>query len=184
MIPAPKPRPDRRRRMVVGSAAVVGTAAVVGGVVFSLEVRIQQAAPATMASTADLALGGGPGCEPTRSPELVRGNGIGSTGSGPDAILAFQHAYYVDRSGTTARTVTAPDAWVSGAQTIDAGIATVPVGTHHCVQITPQPDGRFDVVVTESRPDHTTRTYRQLVTVGPQDGATVITRIDPGRSTR
>lgn len=170
--------------MLVGSAAVVGTAAVVGGVVLSLEIRMQQAAPATMASTADLALGGGPGCEPVRSPEVVRGNGIGSTGSGADAILAFQHAYYVDRSGAVARAATAPDAWVSTAQTIDAGIATVPVGTHHCVQITPLPDGRFDVVITESRPDHTSRTYRQLVSVGLRDGTTVITRIDPPRATR
>jgi hypothetical protein len=52
------------------------------------------------------------------------------------------------------------------------------------VQITALPDGRYDVVITESRPDRTSRTYRQVVTVAARDGATVITRIDPPRVTK
>ncbi|MFC9894305.1 hypothetical protein ACFVMC_11480 [Nocardia sp. NPDC127579] len=125
------------------------------------------------------ALGGGPGCEAARTGEFVRGNGVGSTESGPDVILAFQHAYYVQRSGAAARALTAPDALVPAAAMIDKGIASVPEGTRHCVLITPMPDGRFDVVITDMRPDASVRTYRQFVTVAVEDGAMVITRIAP-----
>jgi hypothetical protein len=171
--------------MLAGSAAMVGIAVVVGGVVFTrAEAHVQRPVPEAMVSTVDLNLGGSPGCEPTRTAQLVRGNGVGSTASGPDAILAFQHAYYVARSGTLARSVTTPDAWVSEAPVIDVGIATVPVGTHHCVQITPVADGRFEVQIIETRPDQSVRTYRQVVTVGQYAGATLITRIDPARSSR
>ncbi|MCM6772082.1 hypothetical protein NDR87_02680 [Nocardia sp. CDC159] len=186
MIPPPQPRrrhalPRRRhhRGMMVGSVAAIGTAAVAGGVVLArIEATAQRAAPESVASTADLTLGGGPDCAPTRTAGLVRGNGTGSTTSGPDVILAFQHAYYIARSGTLARAVTTPDAWVSPPQVIDLGIATIPRGTLHCVQITPLLDGRFDVQVAESRPDRSARTYRQLVTVADRDGKTLISRID------
>ncbi len=182
--PAPPRRRTRGRAVLVGSAATVGTVLVVGGLVLS---RVEARVPPTaevLAGTADLGLGGGGGCEPVRTAELVRGNGPGSTASGPDVILAFQHAYYVTRSGVVARAVTAPDAWVSTAAVIDVGIATVPVGTRHCVEIVPQPTGVFFVTVTETRLDRSTRVYRQAVTVGTLADTTVITRIDPVRAPR
>ncbi|MFI5776574.1 hypothetical protein [Nocardia sp. NPDC051570] len=186
MIPPPRPRrrhalPRRRRgrRMMISSFAMIGTAAVAGGFVLArIEARVQQTVPQALAGPADAVLGGGPGCAPLRTPQLVRGNGIGSTDTGPDAILAFQHAYYIARSGALARTVTTPDAWVSPSQTIDLGIATIPAGTHYCVEINPLPDTRYDVAVTESRPGNTIRIYHQVVTVASHDGATLITRID------
>ncbi|MFF0490249.1 hypothetical protein ACWDSJ_37405 [Nocardia sp. NPDC003482] len=186
MIPPPQPRrrhalptARRGRRVLFGSFAMIGTAAVAGGVALArAEMHVQQAVPEALVRTGDIGLGGAPGCDPTRTPDLVRGNGVGSTASGPDAILAFQHAYYVARSGALARTVTTPDAWVSPPQVIDLGIATIPAGTHHCVEITPVPDGRFDVRVTESRPDQTSRVYRQIVTTTTQSDVTLITRID------
>lgn len=135
--------------------------------------------PRKSATVVDPILGGGPGCVPTRTEQLVRGNGVGSTDSGPEVILAFQHAYYVTRSGTTARGVTAPDATVTSAELINAGIATVPEGTTHCVLITPLPDGRFDVVISETRPNSTMRTYRQFVSVAGPPGAVLITAITP-----
>lgn len=62
------------------------------------------------------------------------------------------------------------------AEVIDAGIATIPQGSEHCVSVTPQGD-RFGVVITETRPGGEVRTYRQLVTVADRDGRTVITEI-------
>jgi hypothetical protein len=184
MIPPRQSRRQRapRRGMVIASATMITALALTGGTALvRLEAHAQRPETEAMVRTVDLTLGGGPGCEPIRTAQLVRGNGVGSTASGPDVILAFQHAYYVARSGSLARMVTAPDAWVSQAEVIDVGIATVPVGTRHCVQITPLPDGRFDVQVTETRPDQTVRMYRELVTVSMRHGATMITRIDPAR---
>ncbi|MBB5917319.1 hypothetical protein BJY24_006231 [Nocardia transvalensis] len=179
-------RPRRRGRggwwgIVAGAVAVVGGVAAMSGVVLGRgEARVPTTAEA-LVGVVDVGLGGGPGCEAVRSATLVRGNGPGSTGSGPDVILAFQYAYYVARSGAAARAVTAPDAWVSPVEVIDGGIASVPVGTRHCVEIGPRPEGVFAVTIIETRPDRSVRVYRQMVTVGARDGATVITRIDPVR---
>lgn len=160
----------------MGSVAIGGSLAAVA-VVLVYTAAVTN--PRQAATAADPVLGGGPGCEPTRTEQLVRGNGIGSSANGPETILAFQHAYYVARSGTRARALTTQDAAVPTAEVIDAGIASIPAGTQHCVLITPLADGRFDVVISEMRPDAPVRTYRQFVTVTARDGAIAITKIAP-----
>ncbi|MFI6169767.1 hypothetical protein ACIBCN_23510 [Nocardia sp. NPDC051052] len=180
MIPASLPQrwhaQRRNRPWLVGSAAVVGSMAAVAVV---MVYTASASAPRQSASYADPVLGGGPGCEPTRNDQLVRGNGTGSTTSGPDVILAFQYAYYVARSGSDARAVTTTDASVPPVDVISAGIRSVPAGTQHCVMITPMADGRFDVVITEIRPDAAVRTYRQFVTVTSGPGVVSIAKIAP-----
>ncbi|MFD6163312.1 hypothetical protein ACFWF7_40215 [Nocardia sp. NPDC060256] len=166
----------KNRPWLVGSAAVVGSMAAVAVV---MVYTASASEPRQSASYADPVLGGGPGCEPTRNAQLVRGNGTGSTTSGPDVILAFQYAYYVARSGADARAVTTTDASVPSAEVIGAGIKSVPAGTQHCVMITPMADGRFDVVITEIRPDAAVRTYRQFVTVTTGPGVVSIAKIAP-----
>ncbi|MEV4234730.1 MULTISPECIES: hypothetical protein [unclassified Nocardia] len=177
----PPARPHRRKRRparrpwLVGSAAIFGTLAAVALVlVYTAEASNTRQSTATIT---DPVLGGGPNCEPTRTEQLVRGNGTGSTDSGPDVILAFQYAYYMTRSASDARALTTPDAAVSSVALIDAGIKSIPPGTQHCVMITPMLDGRFDVVITEFRLDATVRTYRQFVSVTSHEGITVITKI-------
>lgn len=121
--------------------------------------------PTTVASApGDAALGGEPGCEPVRSPNLVRGNGSGSLDDGPDAILAFEHAYYAVRSGVAARAVTTADAAVPSAQAIDTGIATVAPGTTACVAIIPQATDRYQVSITETDPHGAVHSFTQLIT--------------------
>ncbi|MGQ4596365.1 hypothetical protein [Nocardia sp. R6R-6] len=163
-----------RRAWLVGGAAMVAALAAAALVLAYTDAA---SAPRQSATVADPVLGGGPGCEPIRGDQLVRGNGTGSADSGPDVILAFQHAYYVARSGAVARSSTAPDAAVPPVAVIDAGIASVPVGTTHCVMITAMLDGRYDVVITELRPDSANRTYRQFVTVATSAGRSSIVKI-------
>lgn len=180
MIPPPRPQrwhaQRRNRPWLVGSAAVVGSVAAVAVV---MVYTASASTPRQSATYSDPVLGGGPGCQPTRNEQLVRGNGTGSTTSGPDVILAFQYAYYVARSGSDARAVTTTDAAVPPVEVINAGIKSVPAGTQHCVIITPMADGRFDVVITEIRPDAAVRTYRQFVTVTAAPGAVSIVKIAP-----
>ncbi|MEU6581454.1 hypothetical protein [Nocardia sp. NPDC046763] len=111
----------------------------------------------------------------------VRGNGPGSTKSGPDAILALQNRYYVDRSGKAVRAMFAPDAPTPTVDQIQAGIDTIPVGTTYCVQIMPGPfDGQHIMVVTEQHPDATKRTWSpQLVITTKIGDATLISAIVP-----
>lgn len=120
-------------------------------------------------------------CPTERTASIVRGAETGSTTTGPDAILAFQYAYYVERSGEQVREVVAPDANVSPAQTIQRGIDTIPAGTTHCVRIVTLGDNRYSVEVTEYRPGGVPATYnKQTVTTAVIDGRTLITGIAAG----
>ncbi|APA99855.1 hypothetical protein [Nocardia seriolae] len=111
----------------------------------------------------------------------VRGNGPGSTKSGPDVILALQNRYYVDRSGKAVREMFAPDAAAPSVEQIQAGIDSIPVGTTYCVQIMPGPfDGQHVMVVNEQHPDASKRTWApQLVITTKVGDATLISAIVP-----
>ncbi|MDI9919228.1 hypothetical protein [Rhodococcus sp. IEGM 1379] len=61
----------------------------------------------------------------------------GDQQSGASVIAAFEHAYYVTRSGVAFRALATPDATRPIADKIKAGIDPVPAGTTHCAAITP-----------------------------------------------
>ncbi|QIS04884.1 hypothetical protein F5X71_23415 [Nocardia brasiliensis] len=120
-------------------------------------------------------------CPTEHAATIVRGAEKGSTATGPDAIMAFQYAYYVERSGERARQAVADDATVSPAATIQRGIDTIPAGTTHCVRIVTIADHRYSVEVTEYRPGGVPATYnKQTVTTAVIDGRTLITGIAAG----
>lgn len=120
-------------------------------------------------------------CPAERIGNSVRGNGPGGDASGPEAILAFQHGYYVGRSGEQARNVVTPDAAVPSAADIQRGIDTIPAGTTHCITITPGAFvGQYTVVITEHRPGALPLSYNpQLVTTVQIGNRTLITAIGP-----
>ncbi|MEU2031864.1 hypothetical protein [Nocardia amamiensis] len=138
--------------------------------------------PASVQLTVGSAQAAGAGACPTeRSEAIVRSAEAGGTSSGPDAVLLFQYAYYVERSGERARAAVAPDAAVQPAWVIQRGIDTVPAGTTHCVRIVTVGDNRYSVEVTEYRPGGVPATYnRQMVTTAVIDGRTLITGIAAG----
>lgn len=118
-------------------------------------------------------------CPSQVSGDVVTGADHGGTDSGPHAILAFEAAYYLDRSGTKAREVTTAEAAVPPAQAIQQGIDTVPRGTTHCVTITPTGLDTYAIDLTETRPDTGTTVYRQTITTTHRDGRVLITGITP-----
>ncbi|MFJ2663418.1 hypothetical protein ACIO14_03635 [Nocardia fluminea] len=120
-------------------------------------------------------------CPTERTETVLRSAEAGGTDSGPDAVLAFQYAYYVTRSGEQARAVVTPDADVSPAAVIQRGIDTIPVGTTHCVRITTVAADRFTVEVTEFRPAGAPATYtKQSVRTALVGDRTLITGIAAG----
>ncbi|WP_280459184.1 hypothetical protein [Nocardia carnea] len=176
----------RRRTFGVLAAAVVVLAIATAVVVYLLAPGAPRAAGPddgaglrfTAGSTGAAA---GPECPDEQDGPVLRGAGPGGTDSGPAAILRFQYAYYVERSGTAARAVVAPDAAVSASAVIQAGIDSVAPGTRHCVRIVTVADGRYSVEVTEYRPGGEPATYsRQTVTTAAIDGRTLITGITAG----
>lgn len=183
-------RSKRRRapRWVAPLAASVAGAVLIGGAYF------QFAGPAPESTAASTTIE--PGAPTPASPVpvagqcpteqvdgRVTGNGAGGTDSGISAILAFQHAYYVARSGDQARTLVARDAALPSGAEIQSGIDTIPVGTTHCLEITPGAfAGQYYVVITEFRPDAVPIIYNpQLVGTTEVGGKTLITSIGPVR---
>ncbi|WP_433662689.1 hypothetical protein ACQPW1_11400 [Nocardia sp. CA-128927] len=91
--------------------------------------------------------------------------------------MAFETAYYVTRSGIAARAVTTADANVPAAETIQAGIDTIPAGTRFCVVVDPAGPNLWQVDLTETRPGRAPVVYRQTVTSTVVDGRVLITGI-------
>jgi hypothetical protein len=121
-------------------------------------------------------------CPAERVGNRIQGNGVGGFDSGPAVIFAFQHAYYVDRSGEQVRATTTADAAVQAADAIQRGIDSIPEGTTHCVAITPGAfAGQYTVVVTEHRPGQQPVTYNPQVVTTTKDGSrTLISAIARG----
>jgi hypothetical protein len=110
------------------------------------------------------------------------GTDPGGTGSGPDAIFAFERAYYVQRSGFAARAVVADDATVPPADQIQRGINEIPTGTRYCVQITragaPAGDqSDWEVRLTQQRPGEGPHAFTQIITTRTASARTLITKI-------
>ncbi|MFD4438668.1 hypothetical protein ACFWPK_02695 [Nocardia sp. NPDC058519] len=172
-------RSKRRRvpRWVAPLVASVAGAVLLGGTY----VQLRGPAPAsTAASTPLVPSSASPvtvECPTEQIGAMVRGNGSGGTESGIAAILAFQHAYYVARSGDQARTLVAAGAVAPSAAAIQAGIDSTPVGTTHCVEITPGAFAdQYLVKITAFRPDSAPSTYTpQLVETAVVGKKTLIT---------
>ncbi|MET8797379.1 hypothetical protein ABZV91_13195 [Nocardia sp. NPDC004568] len=115
-------------------------------------------------------------CPASEEGEVIVGDGVGDTTSGPGAILGFQHQFYVERSGVGARAFVAADSpAISSAETIQSAIDThIPAGTEHCVRITERAPASFDVDLTELQPDGKRTVYKQTVTTVERDGKTVL----------
>lgn len=94
----------------------------------------------------------------------------GDQKSGPGVIVAFEHAYYVTRSGTAVRALTTPDSSLPAKEKIQAGIDTVPTGTTHCVRITPISADIYSVALTEMRPGQPPEQFPQTITTKELDG--------------
>ncbi|KAF0847261.1 hypothetical protein [Nocardia caishijiensis] len=179
-------RSKRRRapRWVAPLAASVAGAILIGIGYF----QFGGPAPESTSSSTTLATVAAPApavgqCPTEQIGGLVRGNGPGGTDSGVSAILAFQHAYYVARSGDQARTLVAGDAALPTGAQIQSGIDTIPVGTTHCLDITPGAfAGQYLVTITEYRPDEVPIVYNpQLVGTTKVGAKTLITSIGPVR---
>ena len=107
-------------------------------------------------------------------PDLCRTD-PGDQKSGPGAIAAFEHAYYVTRSGDAVRALATPDSPLPQGPAIQtAGIDTVPPGTTHCVRITPvnttDTTGVYTVVLAEMRPGQAPLQWPQTITTKQIDG--------------
>jgi hypothetical protein len=190
---SPRRRPPRSRLRVrrvhllvmSAAAAVLGVLAGVGSCGSADDSQAPAArvatTPASAAAPTATAAGSTSTAE-TECPTRIQGDTVisadrGGTSSGPEAILAFETGYYIDRSAAKARAVTTPDAALPAAEVIQSGIDSVPRGTTHCVRITPAGPDTWAVELTERRPGAAPAVYPQTITTTNRDGHVLITGI-------
>jgi hypothetical protein len=121
-----------------------------------------------------------PGCVQHAGADYTSGTGAGGTSDGPEVILAFERAYYVQRSGSAARALTSTDSSMPSAVDIQRGIDAVPVGTRYCVRITPAQAGAgavWAVDLTEQWPGAAPAIYHQSITTTVSTGRTLIAAV-------
>lgn len=100
-------------------------------------------------------------------------DGTGDTRSVPGVIAAFEHAYYQRRDAEAALRLVAPEAGLA-ADSLAAGIASIPAGTTHCVAITPIAETAAEVHLVERHPDGSRVDYLQLINTHPTPNGEVL----------
>lgn len=100
----------------------------------------------------------------------------GDTHSLPGVIAAFEYAYYRQRSAEAALGLVAAEAGLT-VEGLAAGIASIPIGTTHCVAITPIAAGTAEVHLVAQHPDGQRIDYLQLINIGHTPDGVVITNI-------
>jgi hypothetical protein len=147
------PSPARPRRRIsptwiaatgVAAAALIGAVVIVNGqddapdTTNSTVVAAPTAAPRA-STTAPTSAAPTPFCTAASTPDATTTDAAGGRGNAVDVIAAFEHAYYVERSGTAVASLLVSPA---PPERIQAVIDRTPAGTEHCVTIaaTDNPD--------------------------------------------
>lgn len=120
-------------------------------------------------------------CVAVAESDRVVGDGPGSLDSPAGAVLAFDHAYYVERSAEKAFEAVAPSSRMSEEQVRVEGIDMVREGTTHCVAVSELSPTLLDVTLTEFPPEDAPPVeIRQRVRVAEDpDGTWGIVSITP-----
>lgn len=178
--PARGPLPARARLALLAAAGVVVLAgsAVLG---FALVRGADGSGPAPAEASGSASTSGSSvSCPAVDEPGHVAGNGPGSPDTAAGAVLAFDHAYYVDRSAARAFEHVAPSSRMSEESLRVDGVDRLPEGTTHCVDIRELSPTLLDVTLTEFRPEAEPVHIRQRVRVAEaEDGTWGIVSITP-----
>ncbi|OAH63741.1 hypothetical protein AYJ66_10690 [Dietzia cinnamea] len=159
-------RPVRIALLAAAGVAVLGGSAVLGFVVTRGAVS-----PSEEAVT---------GCTEVSEPGRVVGAGPGSLDTPAGAILAFDHAYYVERSAEKAFEALSPSSRMTEEQLRVEGVERVPEGTTHCVEARELSPTLLEVDLTEYPPEADPVLIRQRVRLAENpDGTWGIVSITP-----
>lgn len=162
----PNRRPLRIALLAGAGVAVLGGSAVLGYVV------------ARGAASPDA--GASAGCVEVVEPGRVSGSGPGSLDTPAGTVLAFDHAYYAERSAEKAFEAVSPSSRMTEEQLRVEGVEKVAEGTGHCVEISELSPTLLEVELTEYPPEADPVLIRQRVRVEENpDGTWGIVSITP-----
>lgn len=110
----------------------------------------------------------------------VSGSGPGSLDTPAGTVLAFDHAYYAERSAEKAFEAVSPSSRMTEEQLRVDGVDKLAEGTGHCVEISELSPTLLEVELTEYPPDADPVLIRQRVRVAENpDGTWGIVSITP-----
>ncbi|WP_433195780.1 hypothetical protein ACQP1G_42355 [Nocardia sp. CA-107356] len=151
-------------------AALAATVAVMIGVVavFADDAR-ENGDPVRATAVAPSATSAAEGACTGLSGTLVTDRPADTTTTVAGVIAAFEAAYYIDRSAEAAMRLLAPESGIT-TEALAAGIASIPIGSTHCVAITPISATTANVHVVQLGPDRQRVDYLQVINTRPGDG--------------
>ncbi len=118
-------------------------------------------------------------CKETTSADLVTGDGRGDRDSGPGVILAFEHAYYVERDAKKMIALTSQDSRIRNAEALQEGIDSNPESMTHCVRVAAtEDDAVWLVEITQTTEDAEPETITQRITTTEEDGQWSVVKIE------
>lgn len=117
-------------------------------------------------------------CEESESDKATTGAGEGDTDSVAGVVLAFEHAYYVERDAEQVAPLLSEDTKLTNLDALQEGIDSVERGTTHCVHVAAAEDGVAEVELTETAPDGAETVYQQHVTTTREGGEVRIVSIE------
>lgn len=170
--PAATGTPDRvGRSRRIGLFAAAGVTVLAGSAALGFVITRGAVAPTDEQAT---------DCAAVSEPGRAAGDGPGSLGSPLGTVLAFDHAYYVERSAGKAFEAVSPSSRMTEEQLRADGVDRVPVGTTHCVDARELAPTLLEVTLTESPPDTEPVVIRQHIRVAENpDGTWGIVTITP-----
>lgn len=116
-------------------------------------------------------------CPSATDGPITTGRDRGGFQGGPAVIKAFDYAYYVDRSGRSARAVVAAGARVGTAEDLQAAIDKLDPKTTHCLRITNRGNGLWGVQLTQIPPIGAPTVIAQQIQTSDAGGRTWIVSI-------
>lgn len=158
----PTAEPDRRS-LRIALLAAAGVAVLGGSAVLGYVVTRGAASPEVQESA---------GCVERAEPGRVSGAGPGSLDTPAETVLAFDHAYYAERSAEKAFEAVSPSSRMTEEQLRAAGVDNLAEGTGHCVQISELSPTLLEVELTEYPPDADPVQIRQRVRVAQNPDST------------
>ncbi|MFI7189966.1 hypothetical protein ACIBQ0_09545 [Nocardia nova] len=163
----PRARPGEiaRRMPVRAWAGLAAVVAVLVGVVAAVHGDHPAAGTRPRGVTTSASVSAAEGACAGLSGTVVTDRG-GDRASVAGVIATFEDAYYRLRSAEAAVQVIAPETGITQ-QSLEAGIATIPVGTTYCVAITTLTSNTANVHIVELHPDHKRVDYLQVINTIP-----------------
>ncbi|WP_433754701.1 hypothetical protein [Nocardia sp. CA-135398] len=155
-------------------AALAATVAVMIGVValWADDAR-ENGDPVGVTAVAPSATAAAEGACTGLSGTVVTDRPADTTATVSGVIAAFEAAYYIDRSAEAAMRLLAPESGIT-TEGLAAGIASIPIGSTHCVAITPISETTANVHVVELHPDRQRVDYLQVINTRPGEGGRLL----------